>query len=54
MPTPSDPLHLETRLLILAELLEKTAAEAQRLANELRADYRPSVPDLPGEADDQT
>jgi hypothetical protein len=44
MPTSNDPLHLEPRLLIVAELLEKTAAleklaaETKRLAEELRDD----------------
>lgn len=38
MPTPSDPLHLENRLLVLAELFEQVAREAQQLAREIRGE----------------
>ncbi len=35
-PPLHDPAHLETRLLLLAELLERAVAEVRRTAAEIR------------------
>lgn len=51
MPVPPplhDPAHLETRLLVVAEMLERAVAEVRRAMDEIRADTPPKgVPRLP-------
>lgn len=52
MPLPPplpDPSHLETRLRIMVELLDRVVAEARRAIDDLRADADIShQPDPPG------
>lgn len=52
MPTPPpmpDPTHLETRLLIVAEMLDRAVAEVRRAMAEIRAtdDVHDTTPDTP-------
>lgn len=47
MPTPPpipDPTHIETRLLIVAEMLDRAVAEVRRAMAEIRSDP-PDTPD---------
>lgn len=57
MPVPPplpDPSHLETRLLIMVELLDRVVVEARRAIDDLRADTDTShQPDPPGGPDEQ-
>lgn len=40
LPPPlSDPAHIETRLLVVAEMLEKAVAEVRRTMVEVREDF---------------
>lgn len=53
MPVPApmrDPSHVETRLLILAEMLERAVAEVRRISAEIKSDPR-TEPDAPGAPD---
>lgn len=40
---PPDRSHIETRLLVVAEMLEKAVAEVRRAMAEVRADVQPEV-----------
>lgn len=56
MPVPPpvpDPTHIETRLLVVAEMLDQAVAEVRRTMAQLRADASPPVeePPYPGGAD---
>lgn len=45
MPVPpplSDPTHIEARLLVVAEMLDRAVAEVRRAMAEVRGDVRPS------------
>lgn len=62
MPLPPplhDPQHIETRLLVVAEMLERAVAEVRRTMDEIKAStpprgVRPVAADRPDQEDETT
>ncbi len=48
-PTPPDPRHIETRMLVVAEMLEHAVAEVRRAIAEIRTG--PGGTDVTGAGD---
>lgn len=47
MPAPAplpDPTHIETRLLVVAEMLEKAVTEVRRTMAEIKGEIESSMP----------
>jgi len=54
MPVPpplSDPSHIETRLLVVAEMLDRAVAEVRRAMDDIKTGIAPPEQPLTGGAD---